>query len=145
MATNQFSTGKDCTLVIIHPLARGGRLDLPLITDMDAKPKFHDITGNHLDGYTRTQHIPQNIDLAFSVDRSTSDVEDFLSALWNAYRTAGRVPDGKVYQYVTEIDGSTTTTQYDGVAFKVDDLGTYKKDDRVPQKVMGTAMDYRRV
>lgn len=145
MATNAFNTGKDCSVVIIHPLANGGRLDLPLITDFDAKPSYHDIKSNGLDGFTRVQHIPENVAVSFSADRSNSAVDDFCSALWQAYRVSGRVPDGVVYQYVTEIDGSTTTTQFDGVAFKADDLGSYKKESAVAQKITGTAIDYRRV
>lgn len=145
MPTNEFNTGRDCSLVITHPLAPGGRLDLSLVEDFDAKPNYHDITANHLDGFTRTQHIPQNHALSFSLDRSTSLVDDFCSALESTYRLRGRMPDGKVYHYVTEIDGSTTTTEFNGVAFKVDALGTWKKDDKVMQKVMGTAMERKRV
>ena len=145
MASNVFNTGRDVSLVIIHPLAPNGRLDLPMITDFDAKPSYHDITSNSLDGYTRTAHIPQNIPLSFTADRSNSAVDDFCSAMWQQYRTTGRVPDGTVYQYVSEIDGSTTTLQYSGVAFKPDDFGNWKKESAVSQKITGTAMDYTRV
>lgn len=145
MATNFFNTGKDCTVVLRHQLAPGGQLQLDLITDFDAKPMFHDISSNALDGYTRTRHIPQNLVITFTVDRNNSAIDDFCSALWQAYRVSGVIPDGSVYQYVLEENGSTTTTQYTGVAFKPDDLGSYKKEDRVPQKVTATAMDYRRV
>ena len=145
MANNAFNTGKDASVVIIHPLATGGRLDLPLVTDFDSKPQWHDITSSALDGFTRTQHVPRNFLLSFSADRSNAAVEAFLSALVIAYRTVGRAPDGSVYHYISEIDGSTTTMQYDGVALKPDDLGSWKKEDRIMQKISGTAMDMRRI
>ena len=142
-ATNQFNTGRDCSVVILHPLATNGRVDLPLVTDFDVKPSFHDIKSSAIDGYTRTQHIPDNLMLSFTVDRSTSVLDDLLAAIWQAYRATGRVPDGSVYQYINEINVSTTTRQFTGVAFKPDDLGSWKKDSAVSQKLSGTAMDFR--
>ena len=96
MPTNAFNTGKDTALVILHPLATGGRLDLPLITDWDAKPSYHDIVSHGLDGYSRTAHIPQNHALSFTADRSDPAVDAFCSAIEQAYRLNGRVPDGTV-------------------------------------------------
>ena len=142
---NQFNTGRDCTVVILHPLAPGGRIDLPLVTDFDVKPKYHDISSNGIDGFTRTMHVPQNLDVMFSVDRSDPTIDTFCSALWTSYRATGRIPAGSVYQYVTELNGSTTTTNFTSVVFKPDDLGSWKKDSAVAQKLSGTAMDYARL
>jgi hypothetical protein len=132
-------------LVIRHPLAPQGEIKLALVTDFDVKPAFHDITGNHLDGFTRTQHIPQNLAISFTFDRNDPTLEIFASAMWQAYRTRGRLPEGSVFQYVNEIDGSTSTNRYDGVAFKPDDFGSWKKESAVAQKLTGTAMDWSRV
>ena len=142
---NRFDTGKQCSLVVVHALAPGGRLDLPLVTDFDAKPTYHDITSNGLDGYTRTMHIPQNVPLSFSVDRTDSTIDAFCSAMWQSYYLSGFVAVGQVFHYVQEASGSQSTTQFMDVAFKVDDLGSWKKESAVSQKLTGTAMRYLRI
>ena len=145
MPTNSFNTGRDARVVIRHPLAPGGELQLRLLSDFDAKAQWHDIKKSHLDGLTRTQHVPENMMMTFSVDRSDSAIDDFCSAIWGAYRAAGRVPDGSIFVYVSELNGSESTYEYSGVAFKPDDLGSFKKEDSVVQKMSASAMDFRRV
>ena len=142
MPTNAFNTGRDVSVVVIHPLAGpDGRLDLGIITDFDAKASYHSIKVQGLDGYSRTMEVPDNGTLSFSFDRTNPAMDLFCWALWRSYKDTGRLPDGKVYQYVSELDGSRTTTEYTGVAFKVDDLGSYKKDSAVTQKLTGSFMD----
>ena len=144
MPTNAFNTGRDVSVVVMHPLAGpDGRLDLGIITDFDAKPGNHSIKVQGLDGYTRTMEVPDNGMLSFSFERTNAAMDTFCWALWRSYKDTGRLPDGKVYQYVSELDGSRTTTEYTGVAFKVDDLGSYKKDSAVTQKLTGSFMDAR--
>ena len=141
--TNAFNTGRDVSVVLMHPLAPGGRLDFEIVTDFDAKVSYHDIKITGLDGYTRTKHVPDQGMISFTVERNNAVMDAFCWTLWRSYKDSGRLPDGKIYQYVRELDGSTTTTEYNGVAFKVDDLGSFKKDSQVTQKLTGTFMDAR--
>ena len=140
---NQFNTGRDVSVVILHPLAAGGRLDLTIVTDFDAKVMYHDIKITGLDGYTRTKHVPDQGTLSFSIERTDPVVDAFCWKLFRSYKDTGRLPDGRVFQYVAELDGSVTTTEYAGVAFKVDEIGQYRKDQQVTQKLTGTFMDAR--
>ncbi len=140
---NQFNTGRDCSVVILHPLAAGGRIDLPLLTDFDAKGSYHDIKVSALDGNTRNMQVPENGMLSFSTDRTNAVMETFCWTLWNSYKDTGRLPDGQVFQYIRERDGSTTTIQYTGFAFKVLDLGSWKKDSQVTQKMSATFINAR--
>ena len=141
--TNAFNTGRDVSVVVMHPLAPSGRLDFDIITDFDAKVQHHDIKIMGLDGYSRTKHVPDNGMLSFTIERTDPTMDAFCWALWRAFKDQGRLADGRVFQYVKEIDGSTTTTEYSGVAFKTDDLGAYRKDQQVTQKLTGTFMDAR--
>ena len=140
---NQFNTGRDASVVLMHPLAPGGRLDITIITDFDAKVMYHDIKITGLDGYTRTKHVPDNGSLSFTVERTDASIDAFCWAIFRSYKDFGRLPDGKVYAYLRELDGSTTTIEYTGVAFKTDELGQWKKDSQVTQKLTGTFMDAR--
>ncbi len=143
--TNFFNTGRDCSVVILHPLAPAGRLDLPIVTMFDPKVAWHDIKSSAIDGLTRTRHIFENATFSVQIDRSDATLDNFVMAMVRAYQVTGSVPDGSIFQYVTEADGSTTTTQGTGVSFKLDDLGSWKKDSAVPQTLTGTAMSIGRV
>lgn len=142
---NNFSIGKNCIVVIQHPLASGGRLDLSIVTDFDAKPNYKEIVVDGLDGVNRIKFLPQHWNISFSLDRANAAADDFGAALENAYFNSGNVPSGTVYQYITEPDGSTSTYQYEQVAFKIEDAGTWKGDSAVKQKLMGMCARRKRV
>ena len=142
---NDFSIGKQCTLVIQHPLAPGGRLELSIVTDFDAKPHFKEVSVDGLDGIYRSKKLPQYWDLSFGLDRANSAADDFGVACEAAYDATGNVPSGTVYQYIIETDGSQTTYAYTGVALTIEDAGSWKGDSAVKQKVMGRCTRRRRV
>lgn len=142
---NDFSIGRQCQIVIRHPLAVGGRLDLTIVTDFDAKPKHKDIKVDGLDGLNRAKVLPEGWDVSIGLDRANSAAEDFCGAMENAYYDSGNVPTGTVYQYITETDGSLTTYVFEGVALKLDDAGSWKSDSAVKQKMMGHATRRRRL
>ena len=50
-----------------------------------------------------------------------------------------------MYQYVTETDGSTSTYQYDNVAFRLSNAGIWKGDSSVRQKLEFFAVRRRRI
>jgi hypothetical protein len=50
-----------------------------------------------------------------------------------------------MYQYVTEIDGSTSTYQYDSVVFRLASAGACKGDTSVKQKLDFFATRRRRI
>ena len=144
-AVNDFNIGKNCTVVINHPLAPSGRLDLSIVTDFMAKSNTKDITVDGLDGINRTRFLPQHWDISIGIDRASAALDDFVAALDNAYFTSGSVPAGTVYQYVTEMDGSQSTYQFDDVVFKADGSGDWKGDGAVKQKLEGRCSRRRRV
>jgi hypothetical protein len=55
------------------------------------------------------------------------------------------LPAGTVYQYVTEVDGSTSTYQYSGVVFKLVNAGSWKGDASVKQKLEFFATKRQRI
>jgi len=61
------------------------------------------------------------------------------------FLSQGSLPAGTVYQYVTEVDGSTSTYQYSGVVFKLVNAGSWKGDASVKQKLEFFATKRQRI
>ena len=52
-----------------------------------------------------------------------------------AYHAGKPVASGTLYQYVAEVDGSTSTYQYDNAVFKLAHAGTWRGDASVKQRL----------
>jgi len=89
--------------------------------------------------------LPKGWEGSFEVERGTSAVDDFIAASEQAFLTRGTLPAGTVYQYVTEVDGSISTYQYNGVVFKLVNAGTWKGDASVKQKLEFFATQRQRI
>ena len=79
--------------------------------------------------------MPKGWDGTFEVERGSSNVDDFIAAAEQAFLNGGQVPQGTLYQYVTEVDGSTSTYQYNGVVFKLASAGQWRGDQAVRQRL----------
>ena len=90
---------------------------------------------DRLDGIPMGAELPKGWEGSFEVERGTSEVDDFIAAAEQAFFTQGSLAAGTVYQYVTEVDGSTSTYQYSGVAFKLVNAGTWRGDASVKQRL----------
>lgn len=145
MAEGDFNYGRHCRVVIQHPLAPNGRLDLSIVTDFDAKASYQDLQSRGLDGVSRSAFLPDSWEISLGLDRATSAADDFAAALESAYYDSGSLPNGTVYQYVDELNGSESTYQYENVALRLEDAGTWKGDSTVQQRLMGRCSRRRRV
>lgn len=132
MPTTQFSIGRDCQLVVIGP---AGRIDITYVTGFESRQMTQQVRVDRLDGVPMGAELPKGWEGSFEVERGTSEVDDFIAAAEAAYFTQGDLPFGTLYQYVAEVDGSTSTYQYDSVVFKLANAGTWKGDASVKQKL----------
>jgi hypothetical protein len=89
--------------------------------------------------------LPKGWEGSFEVERGTSAVDDFIAAAEQIFLSQGSLPAGTVYQYVTEVDGSTSTYQYSGVVFRVSNSGTWRGDSSVKQKLEFFATQRQRI
>lgn len=134
-----YSIGRDASVVLIHPLAPGGRLDLPGVTEFKATPMFTNLKSRRLDGTRLNADLPDGWDFSFNVERSGPEVDALASLIEAAWRSGGIVYSATVYQYVTEPDGSTSTWQYTDCSLRFPDLGTWNADNIVTQQIAGGA------
>jgi hypothetical protein len=132
MPTTQFSVGRDCQLVVMGPAER---IDLTYVTAFDSRQLTAPVRIDRLDGVPMAAELPKGWEGSFEVERGSSEVDDFIAAAEAAYFAQGSLPFGTLYQYVTEVDGSTSTYQYDGVVFTLANAGTWKGDASVKQKL----------
>jgi len=132
MPTTQFSIGRDCQLVVIGP---AGQVDLTHVTGFESRQLTTPVRVERLDGVPMAADLPKGWEGSFEVERGTSDVDDFIAAAEAAYFAQGSLPFGTLYQYVSEVDGSTSTYQYNAVVFKLVNAGMWKGDNSVKQKL----------
>ena len=132
MPINSFSIGRDCQLVVLGPF---GRVDLTYVTGFESRQLTQSVRLDRLDGVPMGAELPKGWEGSFDVERGTSAVDDFIAAAEQVFFAQGNLHAGTVYQYVAEVDGSTSTYQYSGVVFKLVNAGTWRGDAAVKQKL----------
>ncbi len=142
MPINSFSIGRDCQLVVMGPQ---GRVDLTYVTGFESRQMTQSVRLDRLDGVPMGAELPKGWEGSFEVERGTSAVDDFIATSEQIYLSQGSLPAGTVYQYVTEVDGSTSTYQFSGVVFKLVNAGTWKGDSTVKQKLEFFATQRQRI
>ena len=142
MATNIFSVGRDCQLVVIGP---AGRVDLTHVTGFDARQMTHAVRVERLDGATMAAELPKGWEGSFELERGSAAVDDFIAGMEAAYHNGGALRAGTLYQYVAEADGSTSTYQFDGAVFRLANAGQWRGDAAVKQKLEFFASRRKRV
>ena len=132
MASNMFSVGRDCQLVVMGPF---GRVDLAHVTGFESRQVTAAVRVDRIDGVQLAAELPKGWEGTFELERGSSVADDFIAAIEAAFMAGSAVPSGTLYQYVSETDGSTSTYQYDGVVFKLSQAGSWKGDQSVKQKL----------
>jgi hypothetical protein len=142
MSLTMFSVGRDTQLVVIGPT---GRIDLTHVTSFESRQITHSVRVDRMDGTHMGTELPKGWEGSFELDRGNSAVDDFIAATEQQYFNGNSISYGTMYQYVTETDGSTSTYQFDNVAFRFSNAGVWKGDSSVKQKLEFFAVRRRRV
>ncbi len=132
MPSNTFSLGRDCQIVVMGPF---GRVDLSHVTGFESHQLTTPIRIDRIDGTQLAAELPKGWEGYFEIERGSSAVDDFIARIESTYLSNGAVPSGSLYQYVQEVDGSTSTYQFGSVVFKLSQAGTWRGDQSVKQKL----------
>lgn len=132
MPSNTFSVGRDCQLVVMGPF---GRIDLTHVTGFESRQITTPVRVDRIDGVLLAAELPKGWDGAFDLERGSSAVDDFIAGVEAAFHAGNAVATGTLYQYVAEVDGSTSTYQYNNVVFKLAQAGTWRGDVSVKQRL----------
>lgn len=142
MSLTAFSIGRDTQLVIMGP---NGRVDLAHVTGFDNRQITSSVRVSRLDGTHLGTELPKGWEGSFEVERGTSTLDDFIVALEQNYYNGVTSQPSTMYQYITELDGSVSTYQFNGVVFKLSNAGTWKGDASVKQKLDFYATQKQRI
>jgi hypothetical protein len=142
MPINNFSIGKDVSLVITTP---NGPLTLNGITDFSAKPATETLKSKTLDGTTRHGYIPNGWEISLKMDRLDTSADDYWNLFEAAYFAGGNQASGTIFETIREADGSISQWTYTGVVLKLDSHGDYSADKKVEQSLSGMATTRVRV
>jgi hypothetical protein len=140
--SNNFSVGRDCQLVVMGPF---GRVDLTHVTGFESRQVTAPVRVDRIDGVQLAAELPKGWDGAFDLERGSSAVDDFIAAVEAAFHAGNAVAAGTLYQYVAEVDGSTSTYQYDNAVFKLAHAGAWRGDASVKQRLEFFASTRRRI
>ena len=132
MGLTAFSIGRDTQLIVIGP---NGRIDLSHVTAFESRQITSPVRISRLDGKQLGAELPKGWEGSFEVERGTSALDDFISSSEQTFYNGGGIPTGTMYQYITEIDSSVSTYQFDDVVFKLSNAGHWKGDSSVKQKL----------
>ena len=132
MAISVFSVGRDTQLVVIGP---SGRIDLAHVTAFDSRQVTQSVRVNRLDGSQMGMELPKGWEGSFELERGDSVVEDFIATTEQDYFNGSISATSAMYQYVSEVDGSTSTYQYESVVFHLSNAGLWRGASAVKQKL----------
>ncbi len=134
-STGSYSVGRDCQVVLMHPLAPGGRVDLPNVTGFMANQVTVNVKSDRLDGVQLAAELPKGWAGEFDADRGNNGLDVLFAAIEAAWYSTGNTPTAIIFQYVLEPDGSTTTFQYTQASLKLSAAGHWQGDQIVKQKI----------
>jgi hypothetical protein len=132
MAISVFSVGRDTQLVVVGPT---GTINLVHVTAFESRQVTQSVRVNRLDGNQMGMELPKGWEGSFDLERGDSVVEDFIASTEQSYYNGSISTVSTMYQYVSEVDGSTSTYQYDSVVFRLTNAGLWKGDAAVKQKL----------
>lgn len=131
MAQN-FNIGKEYSIVVIGPF---GRVDFSKVSSFDAKPSVKVVKINPLNSPPIARNIFDGWDVNITIERANSAADDLQALQETAFWAGVIVPSGTVYVYISEIDGSTSTWQYNDCTMHLEDAGSASQEKSVTQKV----------
>ena len=142
MGISVFSVGRDAQLVIISPY---GRIDLSHVTGFESRQLTQSVRVSRLDGNHLGMELPKGWEGTFEVERGDSVMEDFMARMEQEFFNGSMAGYSTLYQYVSEVDGSVSTFQYESVVFRLANAGQWKGDAPVKQKLEFFASRRRRI
>lgn len=134
MPANTFNVGRDCQVVLIAP-GTGQRVDLEIVSGFTARQDTTKVRIGPLNGPPIGADLPNGWQGTFDIERGNSNADDLIYQIESGYWNAGLIGVGTLYQYVQEVNGSTSTYEFSNVALSLDDAGAYHGDASVKQRI----------
>jgi hypothetical protein len=128
-----FSTGRDVSVVLVHPVF--GRVQLDNVTGFDPKQDVIKLKSNRLDGVKMTASLPDGWSGSIQVDRGSPALDILMAQIEAGWIDAGTYSNCTLYQFITESGGGQTVAIYDNVSLSLSDAGNWQPDAIVKQRL----------
>src|SRR4051794_30911345 len=92
-----FSTGRDVSILIIHPIF--GQVQLDNVTGFDAKQDTVKLKSNRLDGIKMLADLPDGWSGSVNVDRGSPAFDTLAAQIEAAWLDQGSYSNATMYQY----------------------------------------------
>lgn len=143
MAIADFNTGFDVQAVLV--LGALGRIDLQKVIGVDAKPTMKEVVIHPLGEPPIGKYLPGHWEITIEIERANPAADDTMSTIESAFWSGVRVPVGTLYHYINEVDGSTSSYEFSGVSFMLQDAGKAEGDKPIRQVIKCFARTRRRI
>ena len=130
MANAPFTIGRNCSLVVLW---NGSRVDLPNVTGFKVNQETKQQRSDPLNSTPIEFNTPSGWRGSFDVDRQDPTLDNLIAAIESAFWNAGTIANGTIYQYIAEIDGSTSTYEFTSVAIRLSNAGDFRQEQIVKQ------------
>jgi hypothetical protein len=131
LALTDFNVGIDCQLVLI---SNGiGQVDPQHVTEFQAEQLRHEVIVHRLNAFPLGRYVPGGWRGRFQMERGTSAIEDAIAAAEAGFWNGQRLMTGLIYQYINEIDGSTSTWQFNAATICLPESGQWRQQNSTRQ------------
>lgn len=134
-----FTYGRNTQVVLVHPLAPGGTVTIPNVTRFHCRAVYDTVKMTRLDGLSLHQDIPKEWSGEIDADRGSAALDALVAKIEQQWKTLGTITWGTLYQYVSELNGSTSTYQFQNCSIAYEDGGDWRGNSLVQQKIKFTA------
>jgi hypothetical protein len=115
---------------------KSGLLSLPLLTKFTAKKTSKKLTVKPLGGLPiHLNFMEDGWEGSFEISRVDGTLDKYFAQLEADYYAGNSQPSGTIQQTISEVDGTVSTYQFQGVVLYFDDAGDYEVEKNVVQKV----------
>lgn len=131
-----FNIGNDVRLTFIGPY---GQVNFSHVVQFNSKPITKKVDVAPLNRSPIMRYLPGGWNFTIQIDRANLNADAIQALMDLNFWNSGQVPQSTLYQYIRELDGSTTTIQFQEVAFELQDAGTWHQEQSVKQVIEGFA------
>lgn len=129
---NAFNTGRDIAVDFNLP---GGPVRFTIVTDHARKQNTKSLESHGIDGVCRYVEIPGGYEGTLEIDRAGPALDQAVAALETLYYSGAPVPYSSIVETISEVSGAITVWRFVNVVFRAEDLGSWKGDAKVTQKL----------
>jgi hypothetical protein len=132
MPAAAFNVGRDVTLTIF---TTAGTVETDNLKNFNAKQLTSDVKVVLITGIMLPAYLPEGWEGNFDFVRTDSSIDDYFAALEAGYYSGQDLPTGTITETITNVDGSISEYQFQNVAMRLADAGSWSGNKDVELKV----------